>query len=135
MLFKYLIPILLLFVAPSWADWSAEKEKINFLIEGVGRVDGVFIRNGKEYSPEQAAGHLKMKMENAMNSWFSPDKDKWTAEMFIDKIATKSSISGDSYKIEFKGGNIVNASDWLREQLKIYEKIQKRITKGGITDE
>lgn len=111
--------IFLIFLAsPSvWADWNEEEARINFLIDEIGQLQGVFIRNGKEYSPAEAAAHIKMKMEHAMQSWFAPDKNKWTAEMFIEKIASKSSISGQPYQIKFKTGKTVEAGKWLRERL------------------
>lgn len=119
---KILVLIVLLFAVPLWADWKAEEEKINFLLDEIGRVNGTFIRNGVEYVPAEAVAHLKMKMENAMSSWFAPDKEKWTAEMFIDKIASKSSISGKLYQIKFKSGQTVNAGDWLHERLKDFQR-------------
>ncbi len=64
-------------------------------------------------------------MENAMNSWFAPDKDQWTAEMFIEKIASKSSFSGKPYQIRFKSGGIVNTGKWLHEQLKDFNDDDK----------
>lgn len=115
--------ILILFCTSSlWADWNEEELKINFLLEQVGQVDGYFIRNGTDHSPESAVAHLKMKMEKAMSSWFAPDKDKWTAEMFIDKIASKSSFSGKPYQIRFKSGQIVNTGEWLNERLKEFKR-------------
>jgi len=120
------IPVLLflLYATPLWADWKVEEEKINFLLSEIGHLDGMFIRNGTKHSPEQAVDHLKMKMENAMNAWFAPDKEKWTAEMFISKIASKSSISGKPYKIRFKTGRTVNAGDWLQDRLKNFNSPQ-----------
>jgi hypothetical protein len=100
------------------ADWSEEKVKINYLIDGIAQLDGVFIRNGNEHSPAKAADHIRMKMEKAMNSWFAPDKEEWTAIMFIDKIASTSSLSGKPYKIKLKTGEIINAGEWLRRRLK-----------------
>jgi hypothetical protein len=115
--------ILILFCTSSlWAEWNEEELKINFLLEQVGQVDGYFIRNGTDHSPESAVAHLKMKMEKAMSSWFAPDKDKWTAEMFIDKIASKSSFSGKPYQIRFKSGQIVNTGEWLNERLKEFKR-------------
>jgi len=121
------IPKLLFFLfifaaTPLWADWNEEEAKINFLIDEVGQLEGVFIRNGKEHCPEEAVKHLRMKMEKAMKSWFATDKDQWTAELFIEKIASKSSMSGKLYKIKFNTGEIVNAGEWLHKRLKNFDK-------------
>lgn len=130
---KFLI-FLIFFVASSvWADWNEEEARINFLINEIGQLKGVFIRNGTAHCPREAAAHMTMKMKNAIQSWFAPDKEKWTAEMFIEKIASKSSISGQPYQIKFKTGETVNAGDWLRERLKDFEKNHENIS-GGSND-
>ncbi len=109
---------------PLWADWNEEQAKIDFLLDEIDTVEGVFIRNNTEYPPGKAVEHLKMKMEKAMQSWFAPDKDKWTAETFIEKIASKSSMSGKPYKIRFKTGETVNAGEWLHKRLENFNKKQ-----------
>jgi hypothetical protein len=121
-----LIILILIYAVPLCADWHEEEQKIDFLIEQVGLVDGYFVRNGNDHSPESAVAHLNMKMEKAMNSWFAPDKDKWTVEMFIEKIASKSSFSGKPYQIRFKSGQIVYTGDWFHERLKEFSANGKR---------
>jgi hypothetical protein len=116
-IFKWLIVLIFLAAAPALADWNVEKARIDYLIHEVEQVQGSFIRNGREYLPAEAAAHLQMKLEQAMGSWFAPDKDQWTAELFIEKIASKSSISGKPYQIKFNDGLIIEAGDWLRERL------------------
>ncbi len=112
--------LLFLFASSARCDWKEEERKIQYLLQEVARLDGVFIRNGLEYPPAEAAAHLKMKLEKAMDSWFAPDQSQWTAEMFIDRIASKSSMSGEPYAIKFKDGRTVPAGDWLHERLKAY---------------
>jgi hypothetical protein len=116
--------LVLLSASPAWADWSKEEARIHYLINEIEQLDGVFIRNGKEYCPEQASAHIRIKLKTAMESWFAPDKDQWTAELFIEKIASKSSISGKPYQIKFKTGQTVDAGDWLRERLNDFDKTQ-----------
>jgi len=99
------------------ADWPQEAEKIHLLLNGIVELDAVFIRNGAEHTPEQAVEHLQMKLERAQNSWFAPGKEAWTAELFIEKIASKSSISGKLYKIRFKNGKTITAREWLKKKL------------------
>jgi hypothetical protein len=119
-IFPYLLLFIFFIAGVLRADWDEEKVKINYLIEEIEQLDGVFIRNGNEHSPAKAANHIRMKMEKAMNSWFAPDKEEWTAEMFIDKIASTSTISGKPYKIKLKTGEIVNAEAWLHQRLKYF---------------
>ncbi|MFK8138756.1 MAG: DUF5329 family protein [Bdellovibrionales bacterium] len=102
--------------------WDLEKKKIDFLLLELSRVEGKFERNGDFYSSEDARNHLKMKLQNAVNSWFSPPKSKWTAKMFIEKLASKSSISGKAYKIHFKTGKVEEARRWLLKRLEKYKE-------------
>ena len=113
-----LLAFFLIIAIPLRADWIEEEQKIQYLFDQILRIDGVFIRNGSEYPPRKAVEHLTMKMDRAMNSWFAPDKEKWTVEMFIDKLASESSLSGKPYLIRFKDGRIVKTRDWLYELLK-----------------
>jgi hypothetical protein len=87
-----------------------EQQKIERLIEIVRNSEGTkFIRNGAEHTPEQAADHLRSKWQAAGQIA--------TAEQFIDKIASKSSLSGEPYKIRRADGTLVPAGDFLRERL------------------
>ena len=104
------------------ADWPEEHSKIQFLIEQVSKVDGQFERNGKKHSPQEAADHLQLKLRNSLNSWFTPRKEKWTATLFIEKVASQSTISGKLYWIHLNQGGKVKAKDWLKQQLKNYRK-------------
>ena len=118
-----LAPILvLLFSINLFADWSIEKRKIDFLIHEVSKVDGVFIRNGSEHTPKEASKHLRMKLNNALSSWFTPSKEKWTAELFIEKVASKSSLSGKAYQIKLKTGKVIESKQWFLNKLKHFKQ-------------
>ncbi len=117
----FLLPALLLAFPPVWGDWKKEEVRINYLLKEISRVEGVFVRNGTEYPPEEAVTHLKMKMERAMDSWFAPDREEWTAEMFIDKLASESSLSGKPYQIKTNDGQVFNSRDWLYDKLNKYQ--------------
>jgi len=114
---KLVVLIFLLFPLPLFAGWEQEQVKINYLLSEINQVNGVFVRNGTEYPPDKAVAHLRMKLDNALDSWFSPSQDKWTVEMFINKIASKSSLSGKAYQIKLKNGQTTNAADWLYDKL------------------
>lgn len=122
MKFNILLFILMccLFPPSLFGDWPEEEKKIQYLIREVGSLDGMFIRNGDEHPPEKAVSHLKMKLDNAMNSWFAPKKDEWTAKMFIEKVASESSFSGDPYQIKLKNGTLISAKEWLYKALNQY---------------
>lgn len=88
-----------------------EEQKIDRLIEFIGALDGAaFIRNGKEHSPQDAVEHLRLKRRKAGTR-------VRTAEEFIERCATRSSISGDDYQIRFADGRTESAATVLRRRL------------------
>lgn len=88
-----------------------ESAKIERLIASIGSLDGaVFLRNGDEHDAKEAADHLRTK-------WKAADDEAMTAEQFIDAIASKSSISGEPYRIRLGDGWVVLAGEYLRERL------------------
>jgi len=89
----------------------SEPQKIDRLIAYVGSLQGaVFIRNGKEYGPAEAAKHLQLKRDKAGDRCA-------TADAFIRVCASFSSTSGEAYLIRFADGRTRTAEDVLREEL------------------
>lgn len=74
------------------------------------RTDVVFLRNGSEYNAATAAKFLRGKWDRAR-------AEVKTADEFIARIATKSSTTGQPYRLRFKDGHEVDCADFLREQL------------------
>ncbi|WP_109022116.1 DUF5329 family protein [Leptospira kobayashii] len=95
-----------------------EEQKIESLILSVQKLDGVFIRNGEEHGAKEAAEHLRYKLNSAKKSIFAPDPKDWTAKLFIEKVASKSFLSGEVYKIKLKDGKTVTSQSWLEVELK-----------------
>jgi hypothetical protein len=92
-------------------DAASERDKVDQLIEHVGALQGaVFIRNGEEHTPAEAAEHLRRK-------WEAAGDEITTVEGFIEKLASKSSVSGEEYKLRFKDGTEQPSGDYLRKQL------------------
>ncbi len=88
-----------------------EKQKIEYLIKSIEKLDGAYFwRNGEYHTAKEAAEHLRLKFKNAGS------KIK-TAKQFIDNIATKSSMTGTVYKIKFKDGKIVESKTFLYQKL------------------
>ncbi|WP_243384409.1 DUF5329 domain-containing protein [Geothrix alkalitolerans] len=108
-----MIPVpLLLLAAPAPMP---EAQKIEALIQAVAALQGaVFIRNGSEHTPAQAAEHLRLKWRNA-------GKRVKTAPEFIQYCATGSSMSGKPYEIRLTDGRTVLSRDWLWTELKRME--------------
>ena len=99
----------------------SELQKIEALLELVKSSDVTFIRNGSEYTAKEADEHLRKKLKSARNSWFAPPKDQWTARLFIDKVASRSSISGRPYRVRFKDGKVIESRVWMMEMLREIE--------------
>src|SRR5689334_5113315 len=77
---------------------AIEDQKIEFLIGKIAAMqDAVFVRNGSEYTAQQAADHLRLKLRRAGSR-------VKTADDFIVYCATGSSVSGEPYSIRFHDG-------------------------------
>lgn len=85
--------------------------EIDFLLDTVVSSDCVFIRNGSEYEAEAARDHLQMKRKRGKR-YFS------STEEFIEKIASKSSWSGNDYLIECENESRQKAQAWFTSILK-----------------
>ena len=104
--------LLLFLVSPllAAARPEEEQEKIDWLISEMKNTDAIFIRNGKEYGPGDAADHLASKAERAADP-------KMTAREFIQRHASFSSQSGEPYTVRLPDGKTMTASDWLLARL------------------
>ncbi|MDP4686304.1 MAG: DUF5329 domain-containing protein [Salibacteraceae bacterium] len=93
----------------------SEKAKIELLIKSISDLKGAsFIRNGSSHSAKEAAEHLKKKWEYA-------EDDIETAAQFIEKLASKSSISGKAYIIRLADGTDIMARVFLVNELRRIE--------------
>jgi hypothetical protein len=89
--------VLFLYGTAGAAVPAGERERIDRLLAEVGASETlVFIRNGNEYTAQEAVEHLRLKLRRA-GSQIS------TAEEFIDRLATRSSVSGKPYLIRRHG--------------------------------
>ena len=115
---KQLLILLFAFcsIATNGQHLLTEQQKIDHLIGFVASLKGaVFIRNGIEHSPQAASEHLAMKRKKAGSSIQS-------AKAFIDKIASKSSITGEYYIIQFANGKKFPCQMVLLNELKSLEE-------------
>lgn len=113
------LAILFLMLAPLVQAQTTKKltdqQKIEYLIAFIAKQDGAFIRNGSEYTPAQAAEHLRMKWKKGGSAIKTPND-------FIDKLASSSSMSGKPYLIKFKNGRTAQVGALLRLELARIEK-------------
>ena len=106
-----LVLVALLVLSPA-AAFAASNPEIEALIARVEHADGVvFIRNGSEHSAVEAAAHLRRKLAAA-------DGRITTAEQFIDKLGTRSSMTGMAYRVRFADGRQIDSATWLRQLLR-----------------
>ena len=92
-----------------------EQWRIDKLILFVEAQKGMkFVRNGTEYECNEAAKFLRGKLE-------SMGDDIKTAREFIERIASKSSMSGKPYEVRFANGKTMLASQFLGDELKRLE--------------
>ena len=100
--------LLSLSLAPkSLADQESEQYKISYMLNALGASDLVFIRNGAEYTGQEAKDHLEKKLVLA-------DGLVRTAEDFINYIGSESSMTGIPYHVRFADGTQIKAALWLR---------------------
>jgi hypothetical protein len=96
---------------------AGQEAEIEYLLVAVANSDCQFIRNGEAHDAAEAAAHLRMKYERA--GWLVDD-----AEEFIDRLASKSSISGRPYAIQCQDAAPSPAQAWLTERLAEYRSTQ-----------
>lgn len=76
-----------------------------------------FNRNGSWYAADKAAEHLRTKYE-----YFLDKGELDSAESFIDKAASASSMSGKDYLVSCAGQATEKSGIWLRQVLERFRK-------------
>jgi len=100
-------------IAGNEAISDETRESIEYLLEFVKSSDVTFVRNGKEYNAEAAHEHMKKKFDHFKKEVSSP-------EDFVRLSATKSLISGKSYKVILKDGTSSTCAEWLLKELEAF---------------
>lgn len=85
-------------------------QEIELLIQAVEQSGDTFHRNGKTYTAQEGADHLRLKLKRG-------GKYADTAEHFITRLASKSSWSGKAYQIESTEGEKQSMQAWLEAEL------------------
>ncbi len=92
---------------------NVAKNEITHLIAHLGESGCEFFRNGTWYASPRAVSHLTQKYEYLLKKGLVD-----TAEMFIDRAASRSSVSGKPYLVKCGEAQAVPSADWLREELR-----------------
>jgi hypothetical protein len=100
------------------APAPAAEIEINHLLGLIENSGCEFFRNGTWYNAQIAQAHLRAKY----NALAANDQIK-TAEDFIAKAASNSSMSGQAYQIRCSGGAATTTRQWFSAALARYRKI------------
>ncbi len=98
--------------AASPGSREAELAKIEYLLERIGNSPYNFIRNGSRYQGKRAEVHLRWKFLR------SREQIK-TAEDFIQRVATRSKISGEVYEVILPDKTRHPLREFLSEELRL----------------
>ena len=80
-----------------------------------------FYRNGSWYDGREARAHLEQKM-----NYLGSRSLIGTAENFIDRAATASSVSGDTYLVRCASTRPMESRAWLRTELERFRATQRQ---------
>ena len=89
--------------------------EIEYLLTAIGSSGCAFVRNGSLHSAPEAEEHLRMKYQRGKR--YAP-----TADTFIERLASKSSISKEPYYIDCPGETREPSGEWLLRKLAEYRK-------------
>ncbi len=96
----------------------AEKDgEIAYLLQFVEQSQCIFVRNKTQHSSSEARQHMERKYKHIQ-------KRVKTSEDFIRYAASRSSLSGNDYRVVC-GEQEMSSSDWLQEALVDYRKFGK----------
>lgn len=120
-MFKNYFSLILLvssFFAPSQAAEPANiKLEIAHLFTVLENSSCQFNRNGTWYKAKEASAHLQNKYKYLQDKDLVP-----SAEKFIERAATESSLSGKGYQIKCADGVEQASSIWFQTNLDTYRK-------------
>ena len=114
-LIRFVIILALLHSAALFAD--DQNPEIDHLLTAVGESGCVFIRNGTRHNAGKAEEHLRMKYDRGRRYATS-------AEAFIDRLASKSSMTRKLYMMECPGVEAEPAGEWFMRRLEEFRRGQ-----------
>lgn len=98
--------------------WS-ELDRIATLLARLASSDLRFLRGSDECSGSEAAAHLRRKLD-------AEPTPIGTVEEFVHRIASRSSVTGEAYRVRFPDGRTRPAEEWLREQVRAIDAERPR---------
>ena len=97
-----------LFTSAQAAQPAATKLEITQLFAALEGSNCQFNRNGTWYSAKEASAHLQTKYKYLQDKDLVP-----SAEKFIERAATESSLSGENYMMKCHGKEIQASGHWF----------------------
>ncbi len=91
------------------------EEEIDYLLTTVGESNCTFIRNGRSYAAQDARKHLDTKRKRGKRYFSSADE-------YIERLASRSSMSGDPYFIQCADDVRQPSGEWFAALLAKYRK-------------
>ncbi len=104
---------LLVCLLPPGAGADEAPAEIEYLLSTIGSSNCTFIRNGKQHDAQDAEAHLRMKYRRGKR--YAP-----TSDQFIERLASKSSMSKMPYYIECESEERMAFGQWLMQRLNEY---------------
>jgi Family of unknown function (DUF5329) len=92
-------------------DAKAQRE-IDALIASLGDSGCQFERNGSWHDAKAARAHLQKKYDHLRKRGLAD-----TAELFIERCASKSSMSGKAYRVRCPGKAVETSERWFIQRL------------------
>ncbi len=111
----------ILFVSPAHAATPSPvaRDEIDTLLMRLKTSGCQFKRNGTWHSADEAQVHLQQKLDYLLKRGAVA-----TAEQFIERAATKSSVTGQAYLVKCGNKPPVPSAEWLAFQLQFMRAAQ-----------
>lgn len=103
------------------APTAKAQREIDGLIAALGDSGCEFERNGSWYGAKAARAHLQKKYDYLRKRGMAD-----TAELFIERGASKSSMSGKPYHVRCKGKAVDAAGHWFEQRLQALRSVPTR---------
>lgn len=104
--------VVLLFPAVHAQPVSHVQTEVDALLDFVGKSGCEFYRNGIWHDSKEAQSHL-----NDKYAYLTARNLIKTTEDFIDKVATKSALSGQVYEVKCNKSPPITSKKWLNDEL------------------
>lgn len=109
--------LLLIFVLLSSISYAADsknmmEKEITHLLDHLNNSDCVFNRNGKWYGADEAVKHIYKKYNYLIKRGHVN-----STEQFIERAASKSSMSGKPYMVKCGSSEPIKSSVWFKREL------------------